>query len=81
MAPKRVLIVDDQEDGLRTLASLVSSGGFDVVTRTRFDEARKFIDETPPDILVTDVRLGPFNGLQLVLHMREARPNGPVVVL
>jgi FixJ family two-component response regulator len=30
---------------------------------------------------VTDVRLGAFNVLQLVLHMRQARPEGAVVVL
>ena len=81
MDRKRVLIVDDQEDVLKTLSALVSHGGYDVVTLSRFDDARRFIDETPPDMLVTDVRLGAFNGLQLVLHMRQARPGGPVVVL
>ena len=78
---QRVLVVDDQPDVLRTLAQLVASGGYDVVTRTRFDEARQFIDDTPPDILVTDVRLGAFNGLQLALHMRNVRPEAPIVVL
>lgn len=83
MSPKtaRVLVVDDHPDVLRTIAGLVESGGYDVVTRSRFAEARRFIDQTPPDMLVTDVRLGAFNGLQLVLHMRQARPDGAVVVL
>ena len=79
--PPRVLIVDDQEEVLRTLGALVASGGYDVVTCGRFDEAKKFIDTTPPDVLITDVRLGAFNGLQLVLHMRAVHPAGPVVVL
>jgi len=79
--PKTILIVDDQEDVLRTLAALVAHGGYKVVTRTRFEAARQLIDETPPDVLITDVRLGAFNGLQLVLHMRQARPDSPVVVL
>lgn len=78
---KRVLIVDDQEDVLRTLAALVSHGGYEVVTRSRFDAAKHLIDENPPDMLITDVRLGAFNGLQLVLHMRQARPDSPVLVL
>jgi CheY-like chemotaxis protein len=83
MAPgsARVLVVDDHPEVLRTIASLVESGGYEVVTRSRFEEARRFIDETPPDMLVTDVRLGAFNGLQLVLHMRQARPEGAIVVL
>ena len=81
MSPRRVLIVDDQEEVLRTLGALVASGGFEVVTCSRFDEAKRYIDATPPDILITDVRLGAFNGLQLVLHMRAVQPSGPIIVL
>jgi DNA-binding response OmpR family regulator len=77
----RVLVVDDQPDVLRTLAHLVASGGYQVDTRLRFDEARHYIDVTPPDLLVVDVRLGAYNGLQLALHMRNARPDAPIVVL
>jgi DNA-binding response OmpR family regulator len=78
---KRVLIVDDEADVLETLAELVSAGGYEVVTRTSFEEARKDITNDPPDILVTDVRLGPFNGLQLAVLMRAMRPDGPIIVL
>jgi len=79
--PPRVLVVDDDPDVLRTIADMVRRGGYTVLRRSRFDEAKRFIDDTPPDMLVTDVRLGAFNGLQLVLHMRLARPEGAVVVL
>jgi DNA-binding response OmpR family regulator len=78
---KRVLIVDDEPDVLDTLAELVSAGGYEVVTRGTFEEARKDITSDPPDILVTDVRLGPFNGIQLAVLMRAARPDSPIVVL
>jgi DNA-binding NtrC family response regulator len=77
----RILIVDDQPDVVRTLGAIVTQGGYDTVTLSRFEDARRFIDETPPDALITDVRLGPFNGLQLVLHMRQSRPDAPVIVL
>lgn len=78
---KRVLIVDDEPDVLETLAELVAAGGYDVVTHTSFEEARKDITNDPPDILVTDVRLGAFNGLQLAVLMRSLRPDTPIVVL
>lgn len=77
----RVLVVDDQPDVLRTLAHLVASGGYDVETRLKFDDAKHYIDVTPPDLLVVDVRLGAYNGLQLALHMRNVRPEAPIVVL
>ena len=81
MAHPTVLVVDDQEDVLRTLAYYVGQGGYRVTALSRFEDARQFIDETPPDMLVTDVRLGAFNGLQLVLQLRAARPGAPIVVL
>lgn len=78
---KRVLIVDDEPDVLETLAGLVAGGGYDVITRTSFEDARRDITDDPPDILVTDVRLGAFNGLQLAVLMRAIRPESPIVVL
>jgi DNA-binding response OmpR family regulator len=77
----RVLVVDDEEEVLRTLGGLIAQGDYEVVLLSQFVEARHYIDATPPEILVTDVRLGAYNGLQLVLHMRHANPGGRVIVL
>jgi DNA-binding response OmpR family regulator len=77
----RVLVVDDQEDVLNTLMRFLSLGGHEPVGLTRFADAKQYIEHTPPDALVTDVRLGAFNGLQLALHLRIAQPTAPIVVL
>lgn len=79
--PLRVLVVDDQPEVMRMLVQFLVLDNYDVVGETEFEPARRYIDETPPDVLVTDVRLGAYNGLQLVLHMRMARPEAPIVVL
>jgi DNA-binding response OmpR family regulator len=77
----RVLVVDDQPEVMRMLVQFLVLDGYDVIGETQFESARRLIDESPPDILVTDVRLGAYNGLQLVLHMRMARPHAPILVL
>jgi DNA-binding response OmpR family regulator len=79
--PARVLVVDDQEDVLETLTRFLTLGGYDPVGLTDFEQARRYIDESRPEILVTDVRLGPYNGLQLALKMRELDPEAGIVVL
>jgi two-component system OmpR family response regulator len=79
--PKRVLIVDDEPDVLDTLAAMVASGGYEVVTRSDFEEARRYLTEMPPDILITDVRLGAYNGLQLAVVLRSTCASCPIVVL
>lgn len=81
MAQKRVLIVDDDETTLEELAAVVADAGYIVETRSRFEDAKRALAAAPPDILVTDIRLGAYNGLQLALQMRDLRPEGPIVAL
>jgi len=81
MPEKRVLIVDDDEALLRTLERLVSSEGYEVIACSRFEEAKQYLTRETPDVLVTDVRLGLFNGLQLVFLLREEHPDLPMIVL
>lgn len=77
----RVLLVDDEPAVLETLAWGLRHGGYDVTTAGRFDEARRALLAAPPDALVTDVRLGAFNGLQLAIVMRDASATAPIIVL
>ncbi len=79
--PAHILVVDDQEDVLNTLMKFLSVSGYEPVGLLDFREAKEYIDQTPPDVLVTDVRLGTYNGLQLAIRLRLARPTAGIVVL
>lgn len=81
MPAPRILLVDDEPAVLDALAWGLRRGGYDVVALPRFEDAKRLIAEAPPDGLVTDVRLGAFNGLQLAWLMRDASPTCPIVVL
>jgi DNA-binding response OmpR family regulator len=62
-----ILIVDDHRVTRQGLAEVLGQAGYDVVTAGTFQEARRILREEPPDLLIADVRLGSFNGLQLVI--------------
>ena len=62
----RVLVVDDDPSVLRYLSSLLASAGYEVVTATDIPSAMHVMAEKATDLLVTDVRLDGYNGLQLV---------------
>src|SRR5260221_1968863 len=49
--------------GLRTL---LIKAGYDVASASSFVKGRRAITEQAPDLLITDLRLGEYNGLQLV---------------
>src|SRR5437762_5539238 len=62
----RVLIVDDDEVYLEGMKELLEDAGYDVVLANSFDDGKHELREHSPDLLIIDVRLGAFNGLQLI---------------
>lgn len=81
MPSMRVLVVDDDAQYLTLLATMVGDGGYAVESKSRFEDAKRALGNHPPDALVTDIRLGAFNGLQLAIQMRDLKPSASIVVL
>jgi DNA-binding NtrC family response regulator len=64
--PARILVVDDDLDYLAVTKELLEEGGHEVLLASTFHEGRRALREDGPDLLIADVRLGAFNGLQLI---------------
>lgn len=63
---KRVLVVDD-ERSLRLLCRVnLELDGHTVDEAGTLAEARKLIEQQPPDVILLDVHLGPEDGLELL---------------
>jgi DNA-binding response OmpR family regulator len=62
----RVLIVDDDEVYLDGMKELLEEAGYEVFLASSFEEGRRRLRDRAPDLLIIDVRLGAFNGLQLI---------------
>jgi two-component system cell cycle response regulator DivK len=63
----RVLIVEDNEATRIGLKELLTRAGYAAHAVRSFEEGIRAIREDPPDLLLADIRLGPFNGLQLLV--------------
>lgn len=66
MAPV-ILIVEDDLTTRTGLAELLRQEGYETAAVGSFEEGARQLRASPPDLLIADVRLGPFNGLQLVI--------------
>jgi DNA-binding response OmpR family regulator len=64
--PPRILIVDDNEEYLTGINELLKLQGYEPLLARTFGEGQRALREDAPDLLIADVRLGPFNGLQLI---------------
>jgi len=78
---RRVMLVDDDESLLHLVTDWLKAGGYDVEAFGQFDEARARLKVFTPDVLISDVRLGDFNGLQLVMYAKSEHPEITAVVL
>jgi DNA-binding response OmpR family regulator len=78
--PIRVLVVDDDIALVEALERALTEGGFEVVAHTTFEGARHALREQNFDAMLTDVRLGAFNGLQLAVVARDSYPDMQIVV-
>jgi len=70
----RILIVDDDPTTRVGLAELLQQSGYETTAVPSFEQAARLIRTAPPDLLIADVRLGPFNGLQLVISSPTPLP-------
>ncbi len=63
---RRILIVDDDDATRRGLSALVSEAGYIAIPASSLKEATEALHRDVPDLVITDVRLQGYNGLQLL---------------
>lgn len=76
-----VLVVSHDRTALALLKRWIRDAHFRVVACSSFASARQFLTKRVPAALITDLQLGPYNGLQLVYLARDTRPAIVVAVL
>src|SRR5215470_16184965 len=77
----RVLVVDDDPHVLSLTARYLRAAGYDPVLSNDFGDARVQIGVVEPDVVVADIRLGSYNGIQLGILARTVRADAGVVII
>ncbi len=69
----RVLVVDDEPMVVDALREILADAGYVTLGATSFEDGRRLLLAPPvPDVVVADVRLGKYNGLQLAVLRPQA---------
>ncbi len=79
----KILIVDDEVNLVRNLASYLTSfqNDFEVLTAWLGEDAIDLLKRQAPDILLTDIRLPGIDGLEVVRRALELHPQLKVIVM
>ncbi|HVC21815.1 MAG TPA: response regulator, partial [Vicinamibacterales bacterium] len=71
----RILIVDDEASIVELLSSVCVRDDHDVASCTSSTEALDYLARNRVDLLITDIAMGPPDGLQLIREAREMQPS------
>jgi hypothetical protein len=82
-AGRRILVVDDDELGLKLAALRLRAAGFEVVTATNGGDALRMAKHDPPDAMLSDVLMPGLDGFDLCKAIRQdpRLSQTPVVLL
>ncbi|HSP45984.1 MAG TPA: response regulator [Chthoniobacterales bacterium] len=70
---RRILLVDDHEDTLRSMGLLLRRLGYEVLSADTTSDALRIAEEQPFDILLSDIGLPDGSGLELLKRIRQTR--------
>jgi DNA-binding NtrC family response regulator len=73
--------VEEDAELLGDWVALTVAAGYRVTGVASFAAGRRAMSDSTPDLLLTDIRLGAYNGLQLVLRARAANPRLRAIVV
>lgn len=76
-----ILVVDDDQRNREMLAEALTQAGFDVDIACDGVEAMKKANEVTYDALLSDIRMTPLSGLDLLDSFRKTMPEMPIVLL
>jgi DNA-binding NtrC family response regulator len=81
MSKIRVLLVDDEEDYVKTMAERMDMRDLESKVALSGEEALDLLDTDPPDVIVLDLRMPGMHGMEVLEKVKEDHPHIQVIIL
>jgi DNA-binding NtrC family response regulator len=78
---KRILVVDDEQFMVQTLARILEALGYDVSRAYGGQEALKLASAQTVDLVITDLHMPDMSGLELLTALKSNSPTLPVILV
>jgi DNA-binding NtrC family response regulator len=79
--PVSILAVDDEQNLLELLITVLGKRGFKVKTALNGIEALRLLDQESFQLALLDLKMGPVNGVQLLKEIKDRRPVIKVIMM
>ena len=79
--PYRILVLDDDEHALSGIVELLRDAAYVVTAAATYDAAKRLLGLGSYDLLISDVRLRGFNGINLVRQCAAEHPDMALMII
>lgn len=81
MAPKRIMLIDNEEGLCRMMEAVLADSGYAVKSYTRSFEAVEDFKPGEWDLVITDIKMPGMDGLEVLQRVRAKCPQVPVIMI
>ncbi len=81
MSEASILVVDDEESVASTIRAILQLDGHDVIAVTSGTEAIALLEQREFDVVLTDLRLGDIDGIEVLRTVRRVAPETAAIML
>ncbi len=77
----RLLLVDDEEEFVKTLSERIRIRGLDADVAFNGEAALAMLTDSAPDVMVLDLKMPGMEGLEVLRRVKKRCPELPVLIL
>jgi DNA-binding response OmpR family regulator len=77
----KVLLVDDEEQFVKTMAERIQMRDFGPKVALNGEQALKLVEDQVPDVMVLDLKMPGIDGMEVLRRLRKAYPEVQVIIL
>lgn len=77
----KILIVDDEVRILMLIQTLLKGNGYETIAAKTGEEALGILAQGGIDVMITDLRMAPMDGLTLIKEVKKTHPRLPMILL
>jgi DNA-binding response OmpR family regulator len=81
MKKLRVLLVDDEQEFVETMADRLQMRDVQATTAYNGEEALSAMEEKEPDVIVLDLKMPGIDGIEVLRRVKKAYPKVEVIIL
>lgn len=82
MQKKKLLLAEDDQLLASLLNFRLQKGGYEVNLSANGKEVKQYLEQTMPDIIVSDIMMPYFSGMELIAYVRnELKSQIPIIII